>query len=371
VRRAWHGSPLPGFFAWWGAELAASLPAPVRAWLGRGPTWLALDVSASTLSLHHVGDPHVLVRIDPASAPDLQRSALREGLAGIDPSAWRVALCLPPAAVLRRRVVLPVAARGDLRQALAWEMDRQTPFRADEVYYDVRAAGAVSGNRLAVELVVAPHAQVDPWLHQLALIGLGIDAVDVSEEVGRSGFNLLPPAQRARRPDPRRRLNWILAVIAVVLAVLAMHQWVANRCTALAAMQTEVGSLRVQARQVAAMHRTLAGKIAASRFLAQHRAQSATVIDVLDDLTHRLPDATWLERLSVDGDQVAMQGQSPQATALLERLKGSALLGEPRFQGVIQTDPQTGKERFYLIAQRRAAKAADPAEVAHARPVAH
>ncbi|MFS6649929.1 PilN domain-containing protein, partial [Staphylococcus aureus] len=60
----------------------------------------------------------------------------------------------------------------------------------------------------------------------------------------------------------------------------------------------------------------------------------------------------WLERFSLDDSgQIGFQGQSPQAAKLLDLLKGSPLLDNANFQGSIQTDPASGKERFYMVAQ--------------------
>src|SRR5262245_36746201 len=42
---------------------------------------------------------------------------------------------------LRRLLKLPVAAKSDLHQLLAFEMDRLTPFAADEVYHACRVIG--------------------------------------------------------------------------------------------------------------------------------------------------------------------------------------------------------------------------------------
>ena len=69
-------------------------------------------------------------------------------------------------------------------------------------------------------------------------------------------------------------------------------------------------------------------------------------------VTARLPDSAWLERFSVDNTgQVGFQGQSQQAAKLLDALKDSKLITDASFQGSIQPDPTTGKERFYLTAR--------------------
>ncbi len=44
-------------------------------------------------------------------------------------------LLLPESVVLQTHVTMPLAAEANLRQALAYEMDRHTPFSAEEVFF--------------------------------------------------------------------------------------------------------------------------------------------------------------------------------------------------------------------------------------------
>jgi general secretion pathway protein L len=65
--------------------------------------------------------------------------------------------------------------------------------------------------------------------------------------------------------------------------------------------------------------------------------------------------------LSIDNTgQVGFQGQSPQAARLVDALKGSTVITDANFQGTIQVDPATGKERFYMVAQLRKPNEAKP-----------
>jgi general secretion pathway protein L len=58
--------------------------------------------------------------------------------------------------------------------------------------------------------------------------------------------------------------------------------------------------------------------------------------------------------LGIDASgRVSLQGESPQATKVLKWMGASPYLDDPGFQGVIQTDARTGKERFYMTAQLR------------------
>lgn len=367
ARQAWRHSPLPRFLVWWGGELAACLPAPLRAWLARGPELRLLEIDGDTLRVGRVDDPEPLARIDLTQPADEQRAALREACAGVAAPDLRLVLCLPAAQALLRRVTLPAATAQRLRQVLAFEMDRQTPFRADQVHYDQRVLDlAADGRTLTAEFALAPRAALDPLVARVEALGAGLDAVDVKAADGaRLGFNLLAPERRAERPHPRRRLNFALLGAALVLLLLAMAQWVDNRARALEAMRAKVEAMRGDAEQVARLRRTLDDSASAAGFLAARKRAAPSMLELLADLSQRLPATTWLERFSVDADgRIGLQGQATQAAALIDLLKGSPVLAEPSFQGVIQPDPRTGKERFYLVAKLRQPREAGRAPAA-------
>ncbi|MBD8872722.1 PilN domain-containing protein [Rhodanobacter sp. DHB23] len=353
LRDAWRASPLPGFFAWWGGELVPLLPARWCAALAAGAGWHLLQQADGDWQLRRAGQAEPLARWSDGLDAVAQQAALAAAWRGTDPEDRRLALLLPPDTVLRRVLQLPLAARGKLHQVAGYEMDRQTPFHVAQVHYAVRelAQPAVAG-RCAVELLVVRRDTLDPLLARLGALGIAVDAVDLPQDAGRLGIDLLPPEQAARRTRPRLRLNLALAAAVVVLSLLAMGSWLHNREDALAQMQAQVDAMRGDAQQVAALRKQLQDDAGAAGFLAQRKAQRPTVLGVLLDLTNRLPASAWMERFSLDdGGQVGFQGQSPQAAKLLDALKGSNLLDNANFQGSIQPDPASGKERFYMVAQ--------------------
>ncbi|MEO6968820.1 MAG: PilN domain-containing protein [Rhodanobacteraceae bacterium] len=360
ARLAWQRSPAPRFFAWWGGELSALLPVRLRAHLLRGPDVLLLSAHLDALRVRRERTGDTLAQIAWTLPIEEQRAMFAQACRGIDASDRRLVLLLPPGCALRRRLQLPAAAASDLRRVLGYEIDRQTPFKPEQVDYDVRVldAGAPPG-QLVVELIAAPRVQIDPLLERLRGLGIAPDAVDVCVDdtpgAGRVGVNLLPLGSRPRRAHPRRRINAILAAACVLLAVLAMSQWLANRRTALDAMQAQVDTLHAQARQASGLREELVNAAGASGFLAARKRATPSALSVLQDLTARLPPDTWLERFSLDAQGgVDMQGESAKAAGLIDTLRASPLLTEPKLQGVIQPDPATGKERFDLSAQLRA-----------------
>jgi general secretion pathway protein L len=355
VRRAWRGSPMPAFMAWWGGELRALLPARWQTFFSGGKVWCLLRHEGGLWHVHRSGRKESAAPWSDALEAPEQQAMLKAAVAGVDHQDLRLALCLSSEGVLRRRLLLPEAARDNLRQIGAYEMDRQTPFRIDQVYYDLREVrGAAPAGRIAAELVVAPRALVDAKLEQLRNAGIAIDAVDLSDGDARLGVNLLPPEMARVHRDPRRRLNLALAAAAVVLLLLCLGQWLHNRQEALVAMQSQVDDMRGDAQKIATLRKQLEESSGAAGFLAHRKNDSVAVVDVLQDLTARIPDDTWLERFTIDGSgRVGLQGQSAKAAPLIDTLQSSKLLTGANFQGVIQRDPATNKERFYMDAQLR------------------
>lgn len=353
LRRAWRGSPLPAFFGWWGRELLALLPARWRGWLRRGADWHLLQHVGTQWTLYRAAGRTVLACWDDQLEPAAQQALLKSALNTVDREDLRLALLLPDHAALRRTLVLPAAAGGNLRQVMAFEMDRQTPFNVAQVYYAVRELAAPAGaGRINAELVVVPRATLEPLLESLGALNTVIDAVDVATADDRLGVNLLPAERVPRRPRPRLRMNLILAAVSVILLMLASSQWLHNRQLTLVQMQAEVDSMRSEAQQVASLRQQLQDNAGAAGFLAERKKRSVSMLALLQDATERLPESAWLERFSIDhSGQIGMQGQSKQAAKLLDALKDSPLITNASFQGSIQPDPATGKERFYLTAQ--------------------
>jgi general secretion pathway protein L len=370
LRMAYAASPLSRFLTWWGRELAGLLPARVRALLAERRDEVLLGLDAGSLWLERRGRRALeRQRFDRGGDAGELRAALAAATRD-DEEPPRVLLALPAARVLRRPITLPVAAEQNLRQVLAFEMDRQTPFRADQVYYDCRVAGRDEATRtLAVELAAVPRAALDPDLAALGELGIALDGVDMAGADGRAeGFNLLPVERRAVRRNVWLRINLALAAVVLVLLGVVMAQSVGNREQALAALRAETTARRDAAREVAALRNELKTAVEGANFLAERRRARPPISDLMLDATERLGNDTWLQRLSLNGDQLQLQGQSREAAGLITILQQSPMMEAPALQGAITPDARSGKEQFLIQAKVRVPK--PDAAPAPAAPVA-
>ena len=182
----------------------------------------------------------------------------------------------------------------------------------------------------------------------------------VRDAEGRTlGVNLLPPAQRLHQRNPWRLWNIAFGVAGVLALGFALAQVVDNRQAAADALQAEVATRSAQARSVSEQRQRLVDDVEGGRYLQQQRNGRASVIEVIDALSPRLPDGTYLEKLGIEGEQLTLLGLSNQAAALVGKLEGAPQWHSPALSGALQTDPRTRMDRFTLVAQLRGTVAAD------------
>jgi general secretion pathway protein L len=202
-----------------------------------------------------------------------------------------------------------------------------------------------------VELVVLPIARLQALLERLGPLAAGLAGIDViAPDGGALGVNLLPTASRVQRSQRARALHLCLA--AAVLAIVFASLWLilGNREAAYAAESDRVTAAQREAREARKLRNALEGSVRAANFLARQRATQPTVLELLADLTRRLPDDTALEKVAINGGQIILIGQSAHASALVGLLQDSSLIHKPTLTGSVQSDPRTGKERFTLTA---------------------
>jgi general secretion pathway protein L len=344
-----------GFFAWWGRSLAAWLPRAWRSALGldRGRLLLGVEGDALRLRLQDGDGLRDLGRMPPpagleADGDDVLAAVLSGPVAELP--RW---LLLPADACLRRRLVLPAAAGDRLRDVVGFEIDRQTPFAAEDAAYDARLLSRRDGDgQLDVELVVVPRARLDAQRNVLGSQARWLAGADVAGADGEPlGVNLLPPAARFARSDPWRAWNFALAAVAVLAIAAALWQMLDNHRAAADAFAVVADRQADAARNVSVQRQRLVDLVQGQAFLDKSRGGRATTVEVLDELSRRLPDDTYLEKFALEGDRMTLIGLSSQASALVGRLEGSKLWRAPAFTGALVPDPRTHRDRFTLVAE--------------------
>ena len=106
---------------------------------------------------------------------DSRERSLRQAIVSLLPhfNAGRdaVYLCIPQDQVMIQQIFLPLAAQDTIEQVLQYEIERQLPFRRDEIYYDYLASGK-KGEKLSLYVVAVQKKIVDGLVSLLESFGI-------------------------------------------------------------------------------------------------------------------------------------------------------------------------------------------------------
>jgi len=351
--------PAGKFFHWWFDELLQALPIAWQQKLQHALRRVTLAINNDSLVVG-VDESRVLQKLDSFSITQdasLQQQQITDLLSEHELLEAPRFLLLDGAAVLRKEMTLPVAAEVNLLQVLTFEMDRQTPFRASDIYFDwkIRERGGDSG-QIRLEIFVVPRGEVDKFVRYLHARNLAPAGVDILEGGKTLGLNLLPAEHRVRMVNRKARMNLSMAGAAAVLLVLIMTQSLYLRAHQVTELEEAIAQVQGEARRVQRIKEQIGDSSEAAAFLTVRREGSPLAIEVLEDVTRILPDDTYLDRLVIGQTSIQMQGKSQNAQQLIELVNGSELLGEASFRGSTRLDARSGLEIFEVNASIKGAE---------------
>jgi general secretion pathway protein L len=325
----------------WKQQLLACLPPALAERIASGAISYVLEIRGDSAELIHEGRTLGNAFLD-GSVVEPSVSAV------LKPHEHPLALMLPVSWVLNRSIALPVAAKENLRQVISFELDRFTPFSADQVYFDFTLnAQDADSDMLSAEVALVPRKRVDTWLELLRSSGIAVDALSTSGLWDEA--NLLP---RELRP----KVNWkrltqrmlpVSLVVILLAAAMALPLW-QKREIALS-LQAREEALRARSGAILKLRERVDGELATLKEVRDQWRTSPPALDVLQVLTRLLPDDTSLQRMEIKGEKLIINGTSSTASALIALLQNSPAFDSPHFLSPVTQ--QRGKEVFNLEAR--------------------
>jgi len=359
---AWR-QKLASFWRWWTDELAQVAP----------ERFASLRGVARVPQLALEGDDLVLV--EPRSAagsdarvalatldPQRRRLAVRSLLERVGETRGRARVSLSHDEALVRRVTMPAATEENLRQVLGFEMDRLTPFRADDVYFDYRVTSRDSAaGTLGALLAVARRDLVDARVEMLRSLGLSVQGVTVRDEAAHAAapLDLLPSEQRGERETANERLvrhSLMGAVVLLLLVALLFPVW--RKRETVIALHPVVGKAQLEAQATDALARNLERQVADYNFLLAKKHGTPPALAYVEDVSRLLPDNTWVQQLDIKmagkTRELQITGETASSSRLVELLEQSTLLQNATPRGTITRGQTPNSERFMIAAETRA-----------------
>lgn len=345
------------FFAWWGSELLACLPVRLRELIVPAQSKLVIEIlkeGVLRFSRLTAEGKESLTTVRPRG-PNAEETADLKSFAD---AADCVVVSLPESCGVRRRIELPAAARENLREVVAMEMDRLTPFKADEVYFQI---GDTEPGRtkdlIGLELTVVPRKLADDVIQMARTVGVEPDTLALGEPTPDCG-NLVSLDGTAPLRTPRLvSRGFALAGALLVAAIIAVP--FIKQATTLASLQSAITVATTKgAGNSAAQKIEMLGE--GARRLDKLRREEPFAVAVLNELAHALPKGTWLGEIELDRTKLSLSGYSDNAAALLGTLEQLDHLQAVKFDEAVAFDERQGKDRFRLSASVVPAKPVVP-----------
>ena len=342
---------LPSIWQWWAGQLAPLVPYRLRNTVARLRTRpvLAFDADAAVLFAPRVANNRVkykeLARIPLSSDNEATSAAGRAAIEALSAGNGarigppRVVVAVPENQVLRKTIVLPAAVEENLLQALTYDLDRHTPFKPDEVYFDASIVSRDTVRReVRVDWAAALRTVVADLRRRAESWGASVVAVTPDRPVAgampaRMTLNLLPPAER---PDTGAGRGWEIWVplgllVAAALFATALPLW-QKRGYAIE-LQQQAMQGRTAADASNALREQLERMTGDYNFALSRKYAFPSALQSVEDLSRLLPDDTWLTQLEVKNTakgkdakrEIVVRGESANAGRLISLFEESKL----------------------------------------------
>ena len=285
----------------------------------------------------------------------------------------KIVIALPPRQVMRKTLVLPAVVEENLAQALSYDLDRHTPFRPDQLYFDAAVIDRnPAAKTISVDWVAALKTAVDSARRQVEDWGAVVIAVVPGPASTRATrLNLVPHETRPPSALWRRWQLWAPAALVALGALAVLVTPLLQKREYAIALNKQTESAREQAEAADRLRTQLERQQDDYNYaLAKKYAYPGTV-QIIDDITRLLPDDTWITQLEMKSTvrgkdsarELTLRGESANAGALISTLEESKLVEQAALQSpTTKLQPGPG-EVFVLGARLRTGTLPEPVAV--------
>jgi general secretion pathway protein L len=345
VKKFWH---------WWTGELSFLVPSKVKQLLSDKRGTLVVRPEGNQFILAFVTDQHSealarLERNETGIAQYKELLATDERLAKA-----QTIIRLSARDAIQKELSLPAAAKENLQQVVAYELDRYTPFKPEQIYFAVKPLDVENEpGQLRVMLIVALKESVDAIYEDSKAMGMSPLFVDYEEDANDLGsrkghYNLLPENLRPKTANLPRIVHGSLIGLLVALLAMALITPVWFEYREVQALQSRVDSIEKEAKKVNVLQADMEAMMDETRHLLAEKSATPALVVILDALSALIKDNTWLAYAQYSDKQLQMQGESPNASALISVLEASEIFTNARFVSPVTQDTVSKLERFQI-----------------------
>jgi general secretion pathway protein L len=298
----------------------------------------------------------------PAQGPDLSEARVRivDGTIGELPAAAaaalkgsRAELVLRSSRFLFRPLEVPQRAAEFLDGIVRAQIDRLTPWSANDAVFGWTAAAAAAPERISLLICATARSVVAPYVN--ALSGLGIESIAVSTFPEGGASEAVPIRVLQDKGESRLgqgRIRRGLSGLLLFAALLASVAGIANEFLGdgldeqKADLVHAISALRSSLRRDGS-----GGGSPAQQLLEQRKRQTPSAVIVLEALSRILPDHTYVTELRIEGDKLQIIGVTHDAPELIRLIEQSPNFTRATFFAPTTSTAGEPGEHFHIEAK--------------------
>ena len=266
----------------------------------------------------------------------------------------RLEVNLRAARFLSRPLDLPRRASEFLDAMIRSQLDRLTPWTANDAVFSWTAPIDAGGDRIKINVIAAPKAKVMPLIQLAETWGVGsvvVNACLQADGAGTSGGTRILEKRLRGALDVaviRNVLSTVLLSIAGVAALaFVAGDFIDGRLDAeQQALTSKIAERRAGLRLGAASTGD-----AAQNLLVRRKQTSPSAVIVLEALSEILPDDTYVTEMRIEKDKLQIVGVTQDAPALVKLIEQSPHFKRATFFAPTTRAANEPGERFHVEAR--------------------
>lgn len=345
------------FLRWWGCELAFLIPIKVRQFFQAPRTAIIIQPMGEQFDFSYEinGVQKKLVTV----ARDISKVNVVQKVLSND-NRFKDAifiLRLSHHEVLSKTLNLPLAAQANVSQVVRYELDRYSPFQADQVYFATRIESIdTEVAQLIVQLIFMPRKLLEALYADCKMLGISLDFVEAENfpndlQQLHCLYNLLPPHLQPKIANTPRRIiaGLVMSLVFLIVASLTLPVWLEYQ--AVENLQTKIAKIDKEVKAVKTLQAEMDVMREENQVLINDKTATPNVVAILNEISVLMKDDSWLSYLQYSEGQVQLQGESPKASNLLTDLEASDYFAKVNFASPVTQDKASGMERFQISAE--------------------
>lgn len=340
---------------WWGRELSFLVPKKIKQLLSNQQGFMIVRAERDQLTLlYQLGEQveHLAtLKHEPAAI-----AQYKDLLASDDRlSKAKVILRLTGQDAIQKELILPIAAKENPQQVVAYELDRYTPFKAEQVYFAVKRLPKElnEADQLKVLLVLTTRTVLNALYAEVKAMGIVPLMADYENapndfKHGKDTCNLLPDWLRPKvAKTPRIIHSTLIGLVCVLLGAVIVTP-VFLEYQAVNTLTKKVKKIEKEVNQIKALQFETSALMDETQQLLNEKTATPSMLFMLNTLSSLMKDDTSIAYLQYADEQLQIQGESPAASSLIAVLEDSAEFNDATFVSPVTQD-STSKQEFFQI----------------------